>query len=481
MRQMFYPGDIVELNITDMDENGRGVGRADGMAVFADGAVFGDTVKACITEQKKNFALAKTVEIVKKSEYRAKDVYCPVSDKCGGCSLAALSYEAELSLKERHVREKLSRIGGVNGTVRPIVGMRDDEPLAYRNKGTVTVSPDGIGFLQKKSHSVVPVKSCPIQAPPFNAAVAALSAFMEETGTPAFDERDGSGLISSMTVKTAFATGEVMVVLEVRGKSLPAAEKLASDLSERIAEAGPYRLASFVLSLSGDEKKSKKTKMNRGRGTLKIISGRGYIVDMLCGLKFEISPYSFYQVNPLQTVRLYEKALEYAGLKGDEKVLDVYCGIGTIGLIAASRGASKVLGIEYVEEAVRSARRNAENNGIRSASFMSGPAEKLLPELSSSGVLSSGKSPAGVSSAGEGFDVVFLDPPRKGCAESALEAVAKTGAERIVYVSCSPATLARDVAFLERHGYRFVEATPFDMFKKSMHAEAAALMSREDR
>ena len=477
---MFYPGDIIELNITDMDENGRGVGRADGMAVFAAGAVFGDMVKACVTEKRKNFALAETVEIVRRSESRARESTCPVSDVCGGCGLAVLSYEAELSLKERHVREKLSRIGGTDGPVRPIVGMREDEPLAYRNKGTVTVSPDGIGFLQKKSHSVVPIEDCPIQAPPLGAAVRALSAFMKETGVPAYDERDGSGLIRSMTVKTAFATGEVMAVLELCGSGLPHAGKLAAVLSEEIGESGPYRLASFVLAQSGVVKTAKSARKSArngaGKDAVEVVSGRGYIVDRLLGLEFEISPYSFYQVNPFQTARLYEKALEYAGSgkSGDDagkafrggRILDVYCGIGTIGLIAASRGAAKVLGVEYVEEAVEAARRNAEINGISGASFMSGPAERILPELSA---------------AGENFDVVFLDPPRKGCAKGTLEAVAGTGAERIVYVSCDPATLARDVAILKALGYGFIEATPFDMFKKSMHVETVVLLSKVDK
>ena len=447
---------LIELTIKDQSKDGRGIGSYDGLIVFADGCVLGDKVSARVTKVKKRYALAKVEEIIEPSEHRLDDV-CPYIDDCGGCAFGKLKYEKQLELKERHVRDVLERIGGVEAPeLETIISM--SEPYFYRNKARLAIYPKtrSVGFLGRMSHKVVDCHECRLQSEPVVAVADALRA--------SFDGCEDAKKIKNLVVKTSFTSGEVMVVPTVEEKDVDL-ESFIYAVDESINaipgfdDGFEYYLSSVALDVS-DNKPSKQHK-NRAE----IIAGRPVIEDGLLGLAFEISPYSFYQVNPVQAERLYEKAVEYAGIKGGETVLDLYCGVGTLGLFMAKEGAGKVVGIELVKEAVLNANRNAVINGIVNAIYYTGKAEEELPRLRAEGEI-------------EKADVVILDPPRKGCDEALLKAVVETEADRIVYVSCDPATLSRDIKYLSENGYEYVKGTPVDMFPHTGHVETVALLSK---
>ena len=468
-------GDIITIEIIDMTDDGKGIGRIDGMAVFVDGAVFGDAAKVCIEKVKKNYALGKAVEIVSLSPHRVNgdDSVCQYIDECGGCAYGKLNYETQLKLKEKQVKDKLERIAGIAGAnVKPIIPMGDSHsnPSCYRNKAVMAVYGDAggrpvIGFRARKSHRVVDCKTCKTQAEP---AMTVAEAFREY----ALRENDKLGWLKEITVRTAFVTGEVMVVLGVENtRKLPDLENLILLLDDAIDE--PYSLES-VASFDGRESV--------------ILAGKREIEDELCGLRFKISPESFYQVNPVQAEKLYEKVMEYAGVLSDQagdapyaddkdyapyaddklEVLDLYCGVGTIGLVAASRIGDKgnVLGVEYIKSAVMDANRNAMRNGMVNALFIQGKAEEIIQEKVKTQEIKKA-------------DVVILDPPRRGCEPELLQSVIETKAKKIVYVSCDPATLARDLKFLIENGYEFIECTPVDMFCHSSHVESVSLLKKQ--
>ena len=469
-----------------MTSEGQGIGKSDGFAIFVKGAVVGDTVLAELTKVKKRYAFARMIEILESSPDRIKNS-CDCFNRCGGCPYGELSYEAQLRLKEKQVRDKLIHIGGLESPqVRPILGM--ENPFHYRNKAVMSIWAGGlitkkggiaenldnpsVGFYRGKSHQVVDCKDCLLQSEPAMAAAETLRSFLISDNITVYDPKWGKGLFRHLAVRTAANTGEVMVVLVINGKGIPNGEKLVQMLDDAIyalpAEKSgiEYSLESVVINVN-------KEKDGRVFGDEWItLAGKPTILDTAGGLKFEISPASFYQVNPAQMEVLYEKAMTYAGLSGKETVLDLYCGVGTIGLFAAAAGAGRVIGIESVKSAVIDANRNAVINGMVNPRYVCGKAEEELPKLLS----------------GEGLtdetlridraDVVFLDPPRAGCEKSLLEAVVKAEPERIVYVSCDPATLARDVKLLTEGGYRFVEATPVDMFPWTGHVETVVLLSK---
>ena len=447
---------LVELTIKDQSQDGRGIASCDGLIVFADGCVLGDKVSARVTKVKKRYALAKVEEIIEPSEHRLDDV-CPYIDDCGGCAFGKLKYEKQLELKERHVRDVLVRIGGVEDPeLEPIISM--SEPYFYRNKARLAIYPKtrSVGFLGRMSHKVIDCHECRLQSEPVVAVADALRA--------SFDECEDAKKIKNLVVKTSFTSGEVMVVPTVEEKDVDL-ESFIYAVDESINaipgfdDGFEYYLSSVALDIT-DKKPSKQHK-NRAE----IIAGRHVIEDEMLGLRFEISPYSFYQVNPVQAERLYEKAVEYAGIKGGETVLDLYCGVGTIGLFMASAGAGKVIGIELVKEAVINANRNAVINGIVNAIYYTGKAEEELPRLREEGEI-------------EKADVVILDPPRKGCDEALLKAVVETEADRIVYISCDPATMSRDIKYLVENGYEYVKGTTVDMFPHTGHVECIALIQR---
>lgn len=478
---MFVKGQICEIEIIDMSDQGQGIGRADGMAVFVQNAVVGDVVRVQLTKVKKNYAFGNLLEVVEPSVHRISPI-CQdgFASGCGGCSLARLDYEGQLILKKKQVRDKLIRIGGLKDpVVNDIIGM--EEPFFYRNKAQFPVSTGGIitrkggvvenlgepavGFYKVRSHEVVNCCECMLQSPAAVAAADALRRFMEEDNITAWDERWEKGLMRHLIVKTAFGTGEVMVVLVINGKGIPNAQKLVEMLDDAIYEAG-FSLESVVLNVN-----KKKTSQIMGDECIPI-AGKQTINEVVGELTFEISPMSFYQVNPIQMEKLYDKALEYAALTGTETVLDLYCGVGTIGLYCA-KDAGMVVGIEAVKNAVLDANRNAVINGIVNARYICGKAEEEMPRL-----LRVDDPADVVANAVKSADVVILDPPRAGCRPELLEAVAEVAPGRIVYISCDPATMARDIKLLGEMDYEFSEATPVDMFPWTGSCEVVSLLQR---
>ena len=546
-------GQIVELTIEDMSAEGRGIGKIyddeRGFAVFVQDTVVGDRAKVELTKVKKNYAFGRVSEMLALSQDR-QESFCPHSGLCGGCVYSQLSYEAQLALKEKQVREKLVRLGGLNDPViMPIIGMGGEDvnevAFRYRNKASMPVSTGGlitqkggivkpvheprVGFYRPKSHDVVDCEDCLLQSEPAMAAAAALRKFMEEDHITSYDPRWEKGLMRHMIVRTAAGTGEVMVILVINGKAIPNAPKLIEMLDEAIYnvpvyEDGPlagveFNLESVIVNIN----KSKNLEGQILGEECITIAGKPTITEEVGGLSFEISPLSFYQVNREQMVRLYEKALEYASLKGDETVLDLYCGVGTIGLFAAAemnrktaelnaaaasgqaaenaaskqaaadKSPGRVIGIESVKGAVLDANRNAVINGIVNARYVCGKAEEELPKMVRTKAQEEDAARKAAKQYGEaaakkellkdeslritGADVVILDPPRAGCEQPLLEAVVKAAPERIVYVSCDPATLARDIKWLGEHGYEFKEATPCDMFPWTGHVETVVKLS----
>jgi len=493
---------MIELTIEDMSVEGQGIGRTpDGLVVFVEGAVKGDLVRAEVTKAKKRFAFAKAIETLDPSPLRNPEFDCPsYGQGCGGCPLGPLEYEAQLRIKEKQVRDRLERIAGIEfaeeqgsgaACFLPIVGMSDEDnggqgPWRYRNKATFPVSTGGIitrkggivenlgevaiGFYEGKSHKVVDCGDCYLQSMAAMAAADALRRFMYEDNITGYDPKWEKGLMRNMTVKTGFGTGEVMVILGINGKGIPGAPKLVEMLDEAIEEVG-YSLKSVVLDID------KAGGKGAGKNKYEVIAGSPTITDRVGDLKYEISPASFYQVNPAQMKRLYDKVRELvARCAGREAevgsaggsgpvILDLYCGIGSIGLYCADL-ADMVIGIESVEEAVRDANRNSVINGIVNTRYICGRAEEVIP--------------AAVSQAkADSADIAILDPPRAGCRQELLDAIAFADIPDIIYVSCDPATLARDMAILGEHGYRLIEATPYDLFPSTNHCETICLITRE--
>lgn len=474
--------DEIRLTIEDMGVNGEGIGKYDGMPFFVPNAVIGDKIVAGITKLKKHYGYARLISIEEPSPDRVEP-RCPLAGKCGGCSLMALSYEKQLEWKESQVYNALHRIGGISEDIlqkvkRPIVGM--DEPYHFRNKSQYPVGTDKdgnvvIGFYAPHSHRIVPIvkgKSgvgrqskqmdgqggdggienaigCQIASPLDVTILNAVLQYMEEAGVAPYDEMTGRGLLRHILTRRGFATREMMVCLVVNGARLPEEERLV----EQLSEACPH-ITSIILNTN-----TRRDNVILGKKT-RTVWGADAIRDVLMGNEYLISARSFYQVNPVQTAKLYQKAIEYAGLTGEEVVWDLYCGIGTIGLSMA-QNAKQVIGIEVVPEAVRDAEENVRVNGIENVRFVEGKAEDVL-----------------ASSIFPKPDVIVVDPPRKGLDEITVQTMLSVEPERIVYVSCNPATLARDLKVLRDGGYEMVEYTPYDQFGYSSHVETVVLLSR---
>ena len=463
----FEKGTEIEFEIIDISTEGQGVGRIDGMTVFTSrgkdnpvkaAPVYGDIVLAEIEENKKRFIKAKLKEIIKPSELR-NTPSCDYTEECGGCTLQNMTYEGQLALKEKQVRDKYVRIAGIKDPkINAITGM--DNPFRYRNKAQIAVGKGGAGFFSAKSHRVVDCKTCSINSRPAEVIADVVREFMKSHHIPAYDRLTGKGLLRHVVVRTAFGTGEVMAVLVVNGKTIPDCEKLIQMMDDAVyaIEEAEYSLESVVLNIN-----TEKTSQVLGEKCI-TIAGKPTILDTIGGMQFEISPLSFYQVNSVQMEKLYNKVMEYANLTGHETILDIYCGVGTIGLWCAAK-AGKILGIESNRPAVIDANRNAVINGIVNVTYICGQAEDELPTLAQNGLHA---------------DVIILDPPGAGCKRELLEAAAKTNATRIVYVTCDIATQSRDIKILKELGYEFIEATPVDMFPWSMSVEAVALLQRAD-
>ena len=448
---------IIEIDITGMTHEGIGVGRIEGFAVFVQGAIDDERVRAKVIKVQKSYAVARVIEFIEKSPQRTEP-FCPVYKRCGGCSLQHMTYEKTLEFKRQVVIDNLTRIGGfseikVNGAL----GM--DNPHNYRNKAQypLGMGKNGpiAGFFARRSHEIIDTPVCGIQHSLSDKAKDIVLGFVKALNIPVYDESTEKGLIRHVVTKTAFGTGEIMVIIVATRPEIPKVNKLIYRLKRDIPG-----LASIILNVN-----SKPGNIVLGEQNI-VLFGKDTIEDKLEDLSFEISPLSFYQVNSIQTQVLYNKAIEYANLTEDENVYDLYCGIGTITLFAA-RKANMVIGIESVSETVEAAKRNAAKNNINNVEFYAGEAEKIFPKLFAEG---------------KKADVVFIDPPRKGCDEALLKALADMAPSRIVYVSCNPSTLARDLKYLcsTDAGYELREVQPVDMFPWTEHVETVVLMSRVD-
>ena len=474
---MFEKGQKITIDITDMSDSGQGIGRVDGLAFFVDGAVKGDKAEAEIIRVKKRYALAGMTGLEKPSEHRI-EAECPYYEDCGGCSLSELDYEGQLSLKEDQIRQKLIRLGGIDDPeIEKIAAMECESeagPVKFRNKAMLSIGPDGaVGFMQAKTNRVQDCRECLIQTDAAMAAADALRRFMAEENITAWDPKKGKGLMRQMIVKTAFGTGEVMVILVINGKKIPEIEKLAGYLDDAVYEAG-YSLESVVLNIN-----TQKNSQAMGDKCI-TVAGKNTIKDKAGDLEFEISPKSFYQTNSEQMKALYDKVREYAGLTGKETVLDLYCGTGTIGLWCADQ-ADFVIGIESEKQAVLDANRNAVINGITNAAYICGKAEDEMPKAFDPDKYIKKRDDASeflrqIYDKIRYADVALLDPPGAGCDTRLLETIAESAVECIVYVSCDPATLARDIKILTGKGFEFIKATPVDMFPRSTHVECVALL-----
>jgi len=443
------------LDIEGMTHDGMGVGRMDGLAVFVDGAIEGESVEAKIIKINKNYAVGKLLDIKKPSPGRVTP-FCSLHKRCGGCSLQHIDYSAQLRFKTRMVKDSLQRIGGLEGIpVHDTIGM--EKPVHYRNKAQYPVATVNgepvIGFYARRSHQVVANDECGIQDEISGRVASTIKRFIKRNKISIYDENTGEGLVRHIVTRTGFKSGEVMVIVVINGKSIPLAQELVKDLT-----GGIPSIKSIFLNIN-----NKDTNVILGDKNINIY-GKKTITDYIGKLRFEISPLSFFQVNPVQTEVLYNKALEYAALTGEETVFDLYCGIGTISLFLAQK-AKKVYGIESVEAAVEDARENARINGVDNVEFTAGKAEEIFPRIYEEGARA---------------NVVVVDPPRKGCDEKLLEAIVQMAPERVVYVSCNPSTLARDLKYMDANSYRTVEVQPVDMFPWTPHVECVVGMQRKD-
>jgi len=476
--------DLIELTIEDMSVDGEGIGKYDGMAFFVKDAIVGDRIRARVTKLKKTYGYARVDEILEPSADRTVP-RCELHKRCGGCQVQAMDYAAQLAFKEKKVRNNLVRLGGfseaeVDAVMEPIVGM--EEPYRYRNKAQFPIGLDKegnivAGFYAARTHDIIPVTDCLLGVPVNREILDAVISYMKECKVRPYDEKIGKGLVRHVLIRYGFTTKEIMVCLIINGKSLPASDKLIAKLTSIEG------MQSISININ-----TKNTNVILGDVT-ECIWGEPYITDYIhlrdCTAEFEltdtaiayhISPQSFYQVNPVQTEKLYSLALKYAGLTGKESVWDLYCGIGTISLFLAGK-AGKVYGVEIVPQAIEDAKNNAKLNGITNAEFFVGKAEEVLPEFYEKNMANTGKE---MENAGDMLhpDVIVVDPPRKGCDEKCLETMLKMQPERIVYVSCDSATLARDLRILVDGGYELKKVRPVDQFSHTTHVETVVQLQR---
>ncbi len=463
--------DTAAVKITDIGVNGEGIGKVDGYTLFIKDAVIGDTVEAKVMKAKKNYGYARLMKVLSPSPDRVTP-RCGFARKCGGCQIQEMSYGRQLMFKEQKVRGNLERIGGfpkelLDRVMEPVLGM--EEPFGYRNKAQFPFGTDKegnpvTGFYAGRTHDIIPNTDCALGVPVNREILETILGFMKKYQIPSYDEKTGSGLIRHALIRCGSATGEIMVCLVVNGKEIPHADALI----DRLAEIPG--MTSITLSPN-----TRRTNVIMG-DSFKVLWGQGYITDYIGNIKYQISPLSFYQVNPVQTEKLYSLALEYADLKGGETVWDLYCGIGTISLFLAQK-AGKVYGVEIIPQAIDDARKNAQINGIENAEFFVGKAEEVLPrwyqenEGAEAGLREEGSRTRA--------DVIVVDPPRKGCDEALLDTIVKMQPEKVVYVSCDPATLARDLKVLCGKGYELERVRAVDMFPMTVHVETVVLLSRK--
>ena len=451
----YRKNDMVTLEIVDCGTDGEGIGKADGFTVFVKDAVIGDVVTAKIMKAKKNYGYGRLIEVLKPSPYRIEPV-CPSARQCGGCQLQALAYQEQLAFKEKKLKGHLERIGGFTDLpMEPIIGM--EEPYHYRNKAQFPVgrNKDGrivAGFYAGRTHSIIENRDCALGVKVNQEILDRVLAHMERFHIEPYNEVTGKGLVRHVFIRYGFFTDEIMVCLVINGQQIPHEKELIRSLCELKG------MTSICLNIN-----KKRNNVILGE-QIKVLWGQGYITDKIGNISYEISPLSFFQINPYQTWKLYSKALEYADLHGEETVWDLYCGIGTISLFLAQQ-AKFVRGVEIVPAAIEDARHNAELNQISNVEFFVGKAEEVLPrEYEKNGVYA---------------DVIVVDPPRKGCDEVLLQTILKMQPERVVYVSCDSATLARDLRYLCDHGYELLKVCGVDQFPQTVHVETVVLLSQQ--
>lgn len=436
---MLAKNQCYEMTCESFGQDAQGVCRQDGIAVFVPGLLPGERARVRIVKPEKRYAFGRIEELLEKSPDRAEP-FCPIYKRCGGCVCQHMTYETSLAFKRRQVQDLLERVGGLSIEVPPVLGMA--HPFGYRNKGAYPVAQVGgapaCGFFAPRSHDLIslPQNGCAIQGEDSAKATQAVLAWMRQNNVPAYDELTGRGLVRHIMTRST-THGELMVVLVVTRADIPKAGQLIE-----LLKAAVSGLCSICLSIN-----SRRTNVILGTD-IRVLWGKGTMEDTLCGLRFSVSPLSFFQVNPAQTEKLYGLALEYAGLTGSETVMDAYCGAGTISLLLAQK-AKKVIGIEIVPEAIQNANENAVRNHIENAEFHVGATEELLPRLIADGLRP---------------DVIVLDPPRKGCDPAVLDAIIAAAPKRVVYVSCGAPTLARDAKLLAEGGYTAEKVQCVDMF-----------------
>ncbi len=439
------------IDITDVTNEGNGIGRYEGMAVFVPLTAVGDTVLTKAIKVKKSYAIGKAMEIITPSDDRI-DNDCEAFKSCGGCAFRHISYEAECRLKENKVYESVKRIGGIDLKPNPIISA--DNVKGYRNKAQYPVSAEGkVGFYAFHSHRIIPCTDCLLQPKIFSEILKVTEDWIKEKNISIYSEENHSGLLRHIYLRIAETSGEMMFTAVINGDELPFNESLIERLKSVCGES----LKSIQLNIN-------KKDTNVVLGTeCRVLYGEPYITDILCGIKIRLSSLSFYQVNRSMAEKLYEKASEYAEPCG-KNILDLYCGAGTIGLSMA-RSAKSIIGVEIIPQAIEDAKFNASDNGIENAEFICSDAAKAAEELARRKI-----SP----------DVVIVDPPRKGCSAELIETITdKFCPERVVYVSCDPATLARDIKLFCEKGYELLEYTPVDLFPRTAHVETVALFLRD--
>ena len=468
---MMQKNEIVKVKIEDIGVGGEGIGKVDGYTLFIKDAIIGDVVEAKVMKAKKNYGYARLMNVLTPSKDRVEEPVCPMARKCGGCQIQEMKYPAQLAFKEAKVRGNLERIGEVptellDQIMHPAVGMDGEgmQPFRYRNKAQFPIGTDKdgrviAGFYAGRTHSIIENTDCALGVEVNEEILNCILDFMEEFKIPAYDEVKHKGLVRHVLLRYGFKTDEIMVCLVINGKTIPHCHDLVGRLRQIPG------MTSITLSTN-----TAKTNVIMG-DTIRLLWGQEFITDYIGEIKYQISPLSFYQVNPVQTEKLYGLALDYAGLTGNEAVWDLYCGIGTISLFLAKK-AKQVYGVEIVPQAIDDAKNNAKINDITNAEFYVGKAEEVLPEYYKEYEKTHNGETAHA-------DVIVVDPPRKGCEESLLQTIVDMQPEKVVYVSCDSATLARDVKFLRAKGYELKDVTPVDQFPHTVHVETVVLLSHK--
>ena len=446
------------ITIEDMGSEGEGIGKIDGFTLFVKDALPLDVAKVKVIKEGKTYGYGRLMEVVTPSPDRVL-AKCPVAKQCGGCQIQELSYKAQLAFKQNKVKNNLERIGKIEPSsyeMCSIIGM--DEPYNYRNKAQFPVGLDKegnivTGFYAGRTHSIIPCDDCAIGDDINSSILQIIKSHLKQYNIKPYNEEKHIGVVRHILIRKGFTTGEIMVCIIINGTELKASDKLVDKLKE----------IEGMKSISINVNKEK-TNVIMGKKVIDLY-GEGYITDYIGDVKFRISPLSFFQVNPVQTKQLYGKALEFAGLTGNETVWDLYCGVGTISLFLA-KSAHKVYGVEIVPEAIEDAKKNASLNNIENAEFFVGKAEEVVPRM--------------YKEHGITADVVVVDPPRKGCDEKLLATMIEMNPERIVYVSCDSATLARDLKYLRENGYEVKKVQAVDMFPHTAHVETVVGLHRKD-